>query len=77
MNDKNNSPVKVGTTSRLTVDHGAARNTPENVMPNNNRPVRVVYYPRLMRRVNDICERADRLCRMGERWEPREYSRGK
>ena len=64
MNEDNKAPVKLGITSHLAVDHGAAQNTPENVMPNiNHRPVRVVYYPRLNRRVNEICERVDRACK--------------
>ena len=63
MNEDKKTPVKVGITSRLAVGRETAQNTPRNVMPNNNRPVRVVYYPRLMRRANEICERADRVCK--------------
>ena len=63
MNNENNNPVKLGITSRIEQDRETTPNTPENVMPNINRPVRIVYYPRLARRIDDICKRADRACK--------------
>ena len=62
MNNENNNPVKLGITSRLPVSRETARNTPENVMPNNNRPVRVPrYYLNLSRRIDALEQRINNI----------------
>ena len=78
MNEDNKAPVKLGITSRLTVDHEIAQNTPENVMPNKvcgikriipHRPARVPrYYLNLTRRIDEIEARINRIgrCNYGE-----------
>ena len=62
MNNENNNPVKLGITSHLAVDHGAAQNTPRNVMPNNNRPARIPkYYLNLTRRIDELERRINNI----------------
>ncbi len=66
MNDKNNSPVKLGTTLAMAGKREEGEKLAENVVLNiKHRPVRPIwarYYPRLDDRITRVCDRIDKLC---------------